>query len=98
MERSQRIGIACAAAVALLASGYAGSPAMADAGKALAVVKPAIACADLAKTDITDIAAYKGSGDVNDAANYQKVAALYTEPVVNWIGADFFKPYKPSID
>jgi hypothetical protein len=44
------------------------------------------------------IAIYKGSGDVADAANYDRGAALYTQPVSDWAGADFFKPYPPSMD
>jgi Tannase and feruloyl esterase len=44
------------------------------------------------------VAAYKGSGDVNEAANYEKGKPFYTKPVSDWIGADFFKPYKPSMN
>ena len=44
------------------------------------------------------IATYKGTGDVADAANYDRGAALYSEPVSDWAGADFFKPYKPRMN
>jgi hypothetical protein len=44
------------------------------------------------------IATYKGSGHEADAANYDRGPALYTEPVSDWAGADFFKPYQPSMN
>ncbi len=43
------------------------------------------------------IATYKGSGDIADAANYDRGPALYSEPVSAWAGSDFFKPYKAGM-
>ncbi|KAF1790251.1 Alpha/Beta hydrolase fold [Phytophthora cactorum] len=42
------------------------------------------------------VAKYKGTGDVNDAANFEKGSALYTKPTRSWLGEDFFKPYTPT--
>ncbi|KAG1685068.1 hypothetical protein DVH05_009758 [Phytophthora capsici] len=42
------------------------------------------------------VAQYKGTGDVNDAANFEKGEALYTKPTRSWLGEDFFKPYAPT--
>lgn len=39
------------------------------------------------------IAKYAGSGDPNAAASYTKGAALYTAPVPDWSGVDFYSPY-----
>ncbi|OWZ15299.1 hypothetical protein PHMEG_00011090 [Phytophthora megakarya] len=42
------------------------------------------------------VAKYKGSGDVNEAANFEKGGALYTKTTRTWLGEDFFKPYTPT--
>ncbi|POM61155.1 hypothetical protein PHPALM_29875 [Phytophthora palmivora] len=42
------------------------------------------------------VAKYKGTGDVNDAANFEKGNALYTKTTRSWLGEDFFKPYSPT--
>ncbi|KUG00346.1 hypothetical protein AM587_10016789 [Phytophthora nicotianae] len=42
------------------------------------------------------VAKYKGTGDVNDAANFEKGSALYTKPTRSWLGEDFFNPYTPT--
>jgi hypothetical protein len=42
------------------------------------------------------VAKYKGTGDVNDAANFEKGEALYTKATRSWLGQDFFKPYTPT--
>ncbi|KAL4106257.1 hypothetical protein PRIC1_004309 [Phytophthora ramorum] len=41
------------------------------------------------------LAKYKGTGDVNDAASFEKGKALYTKATRYWLGEDFFKPYTP---
>jgi Tannase and feruloyl esterase len=44
------------------------------------------------------VATYKGTGDVTDAANYDRGPALYSESVSDWVGPDFFKPYEPGMN
>ncbi|RLN47701.1 hypothetical protein BBJ29_000561 [Phytophthora kernoviae] len=39
------------------------------------------------------LAKYKGTGDVNDAANFEKGEALYTNKTGYWLGKDFFSAY-----
>lgn len=41
------------------------------------------------------VAKYKGTGDVNDAANFEKGKALYTKKTASWLGEDFFEAYTP---
>ncbi|KAE9205289.1 hypothetical protein PF004_g17605 [Phytophthora fragariae] len=42
------------------------------------------------------VAKYKGSGDVNDAANFEEGKPLYTKKTRDWLGEDFFNPYTPT--
>ncbi|KAG6617651.1 uncharacterized protein IUM83_02609 [Phytophthora cinnamomi] len=42
------------------------------------------------------VAKYKGTGDVNDAANFEKGKPLYTKKTHQWLGQDFFNPYTPT--
>ncbi|KAE9086930.1 hypothetical protein PF006_g25917 [Phytophthora fragariae] len=42
------------------------------------------------------VAKYKGSGDVNDAANFEEGKPLYTKKTHSWLGEDFFNPYTPT--
>ncbi|KAG7396951.1 Tannase and feruloyl esterase [Phytophthora boehmeriae] len=39
------------------------------------------------------VAKYKGTGDVNDASNFEKGEPLYTNKTAYWLGQDFFTPY-----
>ena len=39
------------------------------------------------------VAQYNGSGDPNAMASYSKGSALYTAPVPDWTGVDFYSPY-----
>lgn len=39
------------------------------------------------------VAKYNGTGDANAAASYSSSAALYTAPVPDWAGVDFFNAY-----
>ncbi|EGZ04770.1 hypothetical protein PHYSODRAFT_320287 [Phytophthora sojae] len=42
------------------------------------------------------VAKYKGTGDVNDAANFEKGKPLYTKKTRSWLGEDVFNPYTPT--
>lgn len=68
----------------------AGGPppgAPAPAAHAVAMSRPVYPYPALAK--------YDGKGDPNLAASYTHGEALYSKPVSDWAGADFFKPYQP---
>jgi hypothetical protein len=39
------------------------------------------------------VAKYNGTGDPNAVASYSKGTALYTAPVADWTGVDFYSPY-----
>ncbi|RLN81760.1 hypothetical protein BBJ28_00023827 [Nothophytophthora sp. Chile5] len=41
------------------------------------------------------VAKYIGSGSINDSANFEEGAPLYTNLTGYWLGQDFFDPYTP---
>eukprot|EP00644_Phytophthora_capsici_P001126 jgi/Phyca11/129728/e_gw1.86.48.1 len=44
------------------------------------------------------VAKYTGSGDVNDAANWEEGDALYSNLTAYWLGADFFDVFNPVME
>ncbi|OWZ08432.1 hypothetical protein PHMEG_00019027, partial [Phytophthora megakarya] len=44
------------------------------------------------------VAKYTGSGDVNDAANWQEGGALYSNLTAYWLGVDFFDVFTPVLE
>ncbi|GMF58730.1 unnamed protein product [Phytophthora fragariaefolia] len=42
------------------------------------------------------VAKYKGTGDLNDAASFEKGKPLYTKKTRYWLGENFFDPYTPT--
>jgi len=41
------------------------------------------------------VAKYIGTGDIDDAANFEAGDALYTNKTAYWLGEDFFSAYTP---
>jgi hypothetical protein len=44
------------------------------------------------------VAKYSGSGDVNDAANWEEGDALYTNLTGYWLGESFFDVFTPVME
>ncbi|KAF1772462.1 Alpha/Beta hydrolase fold [Phytophthora cactorum] len=44
------------------------------------------------------VAKYTGSGDVNDAANWEESDALYSNLTAYWLGVDFFDMFTPVME
>ncbi|ETM01817.1 hypothetical protein L917_01614 [Phytophthora nicotianae] len=44
------------------------------------------------------VAKYTGSGDVNDAANWEEGDALYSNLTAYWLGVDFFDVFTPTME